>query len=568
MRSALLGKYGAYVSDMPRVYLRGARQWVKGEDGEPGRMVECRLGTELTTLDQHAAPDLDQLPARIATPMRQEFWQRLGEGNAPEKADAAAWVAQAVRELIDADLAKAFDLDVIEDLAGRAARICGRLAQLEHMQEFCERCGIDPPAPHGARTRVGCRARLRSHRWWRRQFDKALGRRAEDALRRAGIVQRHRDLYASYLTRRQHRAKQKATGRWIRDRVVISDAGDQLELWDVRERSQANPALRRGELMVRLRGFSEVAEAAGHVADFYTLTTPSKFHRTLDHGAPNPNYAGATVRDGQMWLRSMWAKARAKLKRLKVLIYGFRIAEPHHDGTAHWHMVLFTVASHRDTVRRVLRGYWLSEDGDERGAQQRRISIKEIDSAAGNAAGYLAKYVAKNIDGHEVGGDHESSSDADASQTCQWVTAWASRHGVRQFQQIGGPAVTVWRELRRIRTACSVARIESARVHADAGEWAAFIESLGGIEAGRAGAVSLWSEITGEITQYDELRGPQIKGVRSGVLQVETRTKIWRVEKRVSPLFSSLGPVSISVRGAGAPAAWTNPNESSMYGPN
>jgi hypothetical protein len=305
----------------------------------------------------------------------------------------------------------------------------------------------------------------------------------------------------------------------------------------------------------------------------------------LSTGQPNPVYDGSTVRDAQGWLCKQWAKTRAKLKRLSILIYGFRIAEPHHDGTPHWHMVLFAMEAHRAAVQSVLAGFWLSDGGDDPGARKHRTTVKNIDSHKGTAAGYVAKYVAKNIDGFEVGEDLEQQN-SNAAETCERVQTWASRHGIRQFQQIGGPPVTVWRELRRLRTACSVGSIEAARVHADAGEWAEFISALGGIEAGRKGTVGLWTEITGEINQYDEMRGPQIAGVQSGVLQVKTRLSIWRIEKKTAtgipgesgghrsaatPGLSSLGPVTITVRadsGVGAPSAWANPNETSMYGPN
>ncbi len=513
--------------------------------------------------------------------MRAQFWARLGDASEEKKAAAATWVAASVGELIEANLDFAFDPEAIERKARNCARVCFYIREVDAMEEFCERQGITPPAETAFGSRRGRLLRARDPRFWRRALDKLFGRRAENTLRKTGRISRRAELYASDLAVSQRRWKQGIIDRWVKERVVTSPSGVQLNLWDVRSRSQANPALRRAELMTRLRGFEEVAKAAGHVADFYTLTCPSAYHATHATGEPNELYEGHTVRDAQGWLSKMWARARAKLKRLKVLIYGFRIAEPHHDGTPHWHMVLFTLAHHRDTVRRVLRGFWLSEYQFERGAERVRVNTKAIDPSKG-AAGYLAKYVAKNIDGFEVGEDHEAGINdtsgegnarherAEASETCARVAAWAARHGIRQFQQIGGPAVTVWRELRRIRNPVSVGEIEAARVHADVGDWRAFIDALGGIEAGRAGRVGLWTQLTGEINQYDELRGPQIVGVQSSLLQrIKTRAVVWRVEKIRSE--SSLGPVTITVRGApeaGAPVLWSNPNESSMYGPN
>lgn len=570
MRAAKLGANYARVAVLPRVFVSGSFS-----------------GDDLTPLEEVYAPAIVNLPGSIQHPLRAEFWDRLGEAEPAEKTAAAAWIGESVGDLVDANLDIAFDAEMIERKAHNCARICDYFKHLEHAEEFCRERGIEPPQETAVSTRRGRLLRCRDPRWWRRQLDKLYGRRAENGLRRAGVIRRGNQLYASDLAVAGRRQRVAINNRWVQERVVVSDSGTQCELWDVREASQANPALRRNELMTRIRGFSEVADAAEHVADFYTLTTPSRFHKMLASGHRNPTYGGATVRDAQGWLRGMWAKARAKLKRLKVLIYGFRIAEPHHDGTPHWHMVLFCPSHHRGTVRDVLRGYWLSDGGSDPGAADHRITVKDIDKHKGTAAGYVAKYVAKNIDGFEVGADHEETGNdriasedarkaADASRTCDRVTTWATRHGIRQFQQIGGPAVTVWRELRRLRSVVNVEAIESARVHADSGEWCKFIEALGGIEKGRGTGVQLWSEITGEINQYDEMRGPQIVGVAAADGEVKTRTQVWRIVKKtpglsLSDVLSSLGPVSITVRGGGgvgAPSAWSNPNETSMYGPN
>jgi hypothetical protein len=134
---------------------------------------------------------------------------------------------------------------------------------------------------------------------------------------------------------------------------------------------------------------------------------------------------------------------RAELHRRGIQPYGFRVVEPHHDGTPHWHLLLFMPPEHRATVREVMRHYALQEDGDEPGAALHRFKAIAIDPDKGTAAGYIAKYIAKNIDGHAL---EKDLLDKPAQQAAEQITTWATTWGIRQFQQIGGPSVTVWRQ--------------------------------------------------------------------------------------------------------------------------
>lgn len=205
---------------------------------------------------------------------------------------------------------------------------------------------------------------------------------------------------------------------------------NEFTLAELAARSVANPEIRRGELMTRIRGFEEVAVRVGHVADFWTVTCPSRMHskRVGASGSTedNPTFDCTNPREAQRYLVRLWGRVRAAWARAGVEVYGFRIAEPHHDGTPHWHVMVFMSARHRDTARDIVRRYAMADSHDEPGAERHRFKAVGIDAGKGTAAGYVSKYVAKNIDGYMVETDLFGNEAISASRR---VEAWASNVG-------------------------------------------------------------------------------------------------------------------------------------------
>lgn len=355
--------------------------------------------------------------------------------------------------------------------------------------------------------------------WWRRNLRRVHGEVFEHAAIRLGFVSVRAGAYASNETVQRRVAQNTRNAQALARTNMVNEEGHEYTLAELAARGVGNKAIRRGELMLRMAGCEVIANELGHVGVFVTLTAPSKYHAVLaKSGTVNPHYNGASPRQAQAALMDVWACVRAKNHRDGISPYGFRIAEPHHDGCPHWHLLLFVPADKVTRLQRNLSVYALKEDRDEPGAAKNRMKIVRIEAGKGTAAGYIAKYVAKNIDDAHLGEHIDADGNVIAQdlvgdqiiKPCQRVEAWAAAHRIRQFQAVGMPPVTVWRELRRVaeeRVAGAPEHVRAAwaacqrvtTTDAETGEvivqqaadYAAYIRAQGGVNQGRAYRIGL-----------------------------------------------------------------------------
>lgn len=401
--------------------------------------------------------------------------------------------------------------------------------------------------------------RMFNETWWRGRLRRIAAAWREHLQIAVGNVSKKKHAYASKTCVAEWREQKRRTREFLKGLELEDEDGNRISLIEKYDGSVANPAIRRCELMTRIRGFENICNELGYMGEFYTLTAPSKYHATTKAGYRNHKWNGANPSDTQGYLTSLWARIRAKLHREDIRIFGIRVAEPHHDATPHWHMLMFMLPEHAERVRTVIRDYAWQEDGNELSsdkARKARFHAEAIDPEKGSATGYVAKYISKNIDGYALDGETDDESGELLKDTAPAVSAWAARWHIRQFQFIGGAPVTVYRELRRMadtETAHGLS-VEFAAVHdaADAGDWAGYVNAQGGAFVRRDDLqVRTLYEARSEFNQYGEetvcIRGVYDATVGAGS-PVLTRLIQWKiVPKRAVDL-------AVDLKGASAPS--------------
>ncbi|MFL9101284.1 replication endonuclease [Escherichia coli] len=412
------------------------------------------------------------------------------------------------------------------------------------------RTAPDPERVPGAVMRLSCAT------WWNSQLRHLRDIWREELLRAAGLVSRKTSVYISHEALLDWREKRQRTRDFLKAWDIENEEGERFSLEDIYWAGLSNPRNRRNEMMTCARGMEQVAEARGDVAFFVTVTAPSRFHSVNDDGSLNPKYCGATVRDASDYLvYRFFAAVRRAIDKAGLGWYGVRTVEPHHDGTPHWHMLVFTSQENEARITEIMRNAAIREDRAELGDDiSPRFKCEKIDPAKGTPTSYIATYIGKNLDASAFMGNDpktgkpyvDKESGKTMAETVENAIGWAALHRIHQFQFFGIPPRQVWRELRRL--AGQMARnpaapqrldhddIDAILAAADVGCFATYITRQGGVLIPRnTYLVRTAYETAEEANDYGEF--PQrIYGVRAPLLgeryTICTHPDTWKLVRR------------------------------------
>ncbi|WP_230402498.1 replication endonuclease [Plesiomonas shigelloides] len=430
----------------------------------------------------------------------------------------------------------------------------------------------------------GAFLRMMCAEWWQRKLWRLRCRWREEQLRAAGQVSRQTSPYISKDALITFREQRRRLREFLKTHELVNDEGFVIDLETVYYAGVSNPTHRRIEMMTTLFGMEMIAKERGDIATFITVTCPSRYHAMTSTGHPNPKWDGSTIRESSDYLvNHFFAAVRKRLNREKLRWYGARVAEPHHDGTVHWHMMMYSHPEERDAIESIVREIAIHEDRGELGNDiTPRFKSELITADKGSPTAYIAAYIGKNLDRGAVNkndpktglprADHESGKSM--ADTVEHAVGWAGLHGVRQFQFFGIPSRQVWRELRRLASQMSRnpdapkqlpdPAMDAVLASADAGCFASYIKYQGGVLVPRKDYVVRTAyALADKPNDYGETP-IQIYGIYSPQLgersRICTHLGNWTVVKKGQTLAPSQpAKAALALQGSSA-APWTNGN--------
>lgn len=328
----------------------------------------------------------------------------------------------------------------------------------EDVANLVKQFGIKPPRKYKRQNDTSALqdiSRMISETWWLNRLKKVRKIMREHLAIAMGQVSSRASAYASWDCIKEHQEQQKKNWDFIQNAMLFdAETEEETELKDMVLKSVSNPAIRRHELMVRTRGCEDIGNELGLQGLFLTLTTPAAYHNSYKKGGFIDHWNGKNPKQAQDYLNKTWQRMRAKLGREEIRWFGVRVAEPHHDGTPHWHLLIWVKPEDADALKDIFIDYATKKDRHELMKSgsfdySARCDVQEIDPDKGTATGYIAKYISKNIDGFAMDDEVSDETDKPVKDMAKNVTAWKSRWNIRQFQFFGGAPVTTYRELRR-----------------------------------------------------------------------------------------------------------------------
>jgi hypothetical protein len=358
-------------------------------------------------------------------------------------------------------------------------------------------------------------------KWWWGKIKPIYNRSIENVMRYINVVWKGYQIYVSdrFLTLRRENKKRNEI--FLESLIALKDSSEEIELSKISDSSLSNPNNRVAELKARIAGLEQYADKYGYKTDLVTITAPSRFHCVNGNGTSHIKWDESSVRTVHKYFTDLWDCVLSKFHRDNMQVSGFRVVEPHHDGTPHWHFILFTKPNHRELASNIIHKYFLKDSASEKGASEHRVTVKDLNQQKKRSL--KGSYILKGID---LSPKNKSLEDLENSER---VNAWGCVWGIRQFDQFGGPSVNLWREARRI---AQNSKLDDNPIWQSVakGDWCEFIEICGGLNISKNDRkIKIFKEFDETLNSYGEEKGNVISGLVIGEKLHKLKPSIWEI---------------------------------------
>jgi hypothetical protein len=254
----------------------------------------------------------------------------------------------------------------------------------------------------------------------------------------------------------------KAQDEWLKTQSAFnSKTGKAFRLASAAEKRKN----RLSEMFAMMKGIEKLIQSDSLQWSACVVTAPAHMH-------PNPtmgrsSWDGTLPHEVATWLSEGWALIRARLAKLNITLSGGWFRESHQDSTPHVNFFLvFNTGDYREVARAFKEVFGHSKKAVKMmlGADPHAVAaLEKKGKKPASFASYAMKYFMKGLSGWGNDGA------ADREETTASTFAYR-RHGF-----FGLPALSTWRELRRLKTCPKDSKLLAATWRAvhrgDAAEW-------------------------------------------------------------------------------------------------
>ena len=125
----------------------------------------------------------------------------------------------------------------------------------QNLTQYCASFRLDSISVTGKGvTTLGAIKRMIDKNWWMRRLRKLFNQAYEQAAIELTLVNKYKQIYASDLTVKKRKQQKLRNEQMLSSMKIINDVGQQYSLKELSDLNVSNPAVRKAELMVRMRG--------------------------------------------------------------------------------------------------------------------------------------------------------------------------------------------------------------------------------------------------------------------------------------------------------------------------